>query len=473
MTSPAAGDPVLPPETSLSDDLGNPLPPAAPPGVRSDGTRPPSLRNNSLARLVSDVAALALALVASTITARLLGPSGKGYYSTLVLLGGIFVVLFSAGLGEAAIILAGRGQTTITTATSATMLATVGLSVVGGATFVLVASAVLGADTGNHRAAVLFGGLLTAINVHYNTMVGFLLCKERVVAVAGLAILAAAGSTAALPILIAAVDLGVAGAVLASVVGSGVAVVATVVLVRRSNLPIRPRWVRGYLRAALRYGCSLQVSNLLVMMTARLDLVLLFRFADAFDAGGYSVALTIGTIVATVPTALSYASFPRVAVLDDEAAETLTAQLFRVGVVAAVVLGGVVAVLAPSAIPLVFGSEFRGAVVPTLLLVPGGVLFSGQWILCRAAAARGNTRPLLVSFVVSCATMVALDLVMIPAWRSNGAALASLVASGVGLGVSFLYYRRSGGQLRALVPRSADLTAFAGAVRRLPLAATS
>ncbi len=473
MTSPGASDPILPPETGLSDDLGHPRPTAASPGLQSDARRRPSLRSNSFARLFSDVSALGLALAASTITARLLGPSGKGYYSTLVLLGGIFVVLFSAGLGEAAIILAGQGKAMITTAVSATMLATFGLSLAGGVTFVLVALAVLGADTANQRVAVLLGGLLTAVNVHYNTLVGFLLSQERVVAVAGLAIAAAACTTAALPVLIAGVPLGIAGAVLASVLGSGAALVATVVLVRRSNLPMRPRWVRGYLRSALPYGFSLQVSNLLVMMTARLDLVLLFRLADAFQAGGYSVALTIGTTVATVPTALSYASFPRLAVLNDEESERLVGQLFRVGIVAAVLAGATVAVLTPTAIPLVFGPEYRGAIVPTLLLIPGGVMFSGQWILCRAAAARGNTRPLLVSFVASCTTMVALDLVMIAPWRSIGAALASLIASGVGLWVSLGSYRRSGGRLATLVPRSTDVAAFVGALRRLGAAATT
>ena len=471
MTRPTPGDPVFTSGTGLPQELGQPSSPSSPVEAGTDRPRSPSLRNNSFARLVSDVSALALSLVAATITARLLGPSGKGYYSSLVLLAGIFVVVFSAGLGEAVIILVGRGRATMRTATSATMLATIALSVAGSAAFVLVAHLVLGADTGNDRIAIVLGGLLTAINVHFNTMAGFLLCQERVVAVAGLALVAAALSTAALLVFLAGAGLGTAGAMLASLLGSGVALVATIVIVRRSKLPIRPRWAPRYLRSALPYGASLQISNLLVMMTARVDLILVFRFGGAVDAGSYSVALTIGTIVAAVPTALSYASFPRLAVLDDEQAETLTGQLFRVGMVAAVVLGAALAALTPVAIPLVFGSEYRGAIVPTLVLVPGGVMWSAQWILCRAAAARGNTQPLVVSFLVSCVAMVALDFVMIGLWRSVGAAVASLIASGLGVLVSLLYYRKWGWRWRSLLPGPSDLTAFAASVRRLAVSA--
>lgn len=457
------------PETGLPEELGNSPTAAVAPLDVGSGARPPSLRNNSLARLLSDVSVLALSLVTATITARLLGPSGKGYYSSLVLLAGIFVVVFSAGLGEAVIIMVGRGRATIRTATSATMLATSWLSVVGAVSFVLAAHLLLGADTDNDRAAILLGGLLTAITVHFNTMAGFLLLQERVVAVAGLAVAAAALTTAALVVLLPGAGLGTAGAMLAGVLGSGVALVATVTFLRGSNLTIRPRWAPTYLRSALPYGASLQVSNLLVMMTARVDLILVYRFGDAFDAGSYSVALTVGTIAATVPTALSYASFPRLAVLSDDHAEALTGQLFRVGVVAATVLGLVLAVLAPFVIPLVFGAEYRGAIVPTLLLLPGGVMWSGQWILCRAAAARGSTRPLVVSFLLSCLCMVALDFVMIGPWKGVGAALASLIASALGLLLSLLYYRQWGWRWRALVPGAADLAALAESVRRLAL----
>ena len=460
-------DPVFTYEAVFTEDLGSP--PPLPDTQEASGTHAvrPSLRSNSAARLASDIAALVLSLVAATVTARLLGPAGKGYYSTLLLLAGIFVIFFSAGLGEAAIVLTGRGRYSRNEATSATMLATLALAVVGAVGFIAVTYLAVGAEGSNQRAAVLIGAALIAVNVQYNTTAAFLLAQERVVLVAVLAIVAAAVGTAAVWILVAVGGLGTAGALVCSVIGSGVALTATVLALHRAGVALAPRWQPAYLRAAFPFGASLQISNLLVMMTARVDLIFVYRLADAAEAGSYSVALTIGTIVASVPTALSYASFPRLAAVEEEEATALTAQLFRVGMLSAVLCGAAVAVASPVLIPLVFGEEYSPAVLPTLLLVPGGVLWSGQWILCRASAARGSPRPLLVSFVVSCLTMVALDLILIPPFGGSGAALASLTASAVGLLLSFWYYRRSGWRWAALVPRRQDVTALVTTVRRL------
>src|SRR5215218_8856337 len=68
------------------------------------GTVPPSLAVNSVSRLTADVVGLVLAMVAAVVTARWLGPAGKGVLSTLTFLAGLFVVACTAGLGDAAVV---------------------------------------------------------------------------------------------------------------------------------------------------------------------------------------------------------------------------------------------------------------------------------------------------------------------------------------------------------------------------------
>ena len=427
----------------------------------------PSLKANSAARLVSDVSALGFSLVAAAVTARLLTPAGKGYYSSLLLLGGVFVVCFSAGLGEAAIVLTGRKRFPRDIAFPATVLAVGVLSVAGAVLYLVVAHLVLGAETANDRLAVVLGAGFTGVGVQYNTTAAFLVAQERVVLVAVLAIVAAGLSTVALWILMAVADMAAAGAILGGIVGSGTALTATLVYLRRSKVRLRPLWSAAYLRAALPFGASLQVSNLLVLMTARVDLIFVYRLASPAEAGWYSVALTIGTIVASVPTALSYASFPRLAALDEEEAQSLIPQVFRVGMVAALVCGAALALATPVVIPLLFGSAYSGAIGPTLVLIPGGILWSGQWILCRASAARGESKPLLLSFLASCATMIALDLVLIGPFGAMGAAAASLIASTVGLLVSIFFYRQLGWDWANMVPGAKDVSAFAQAIKKI------
>ena len=427
----------------------------------------PSLRTNSLARLASDLLGIVLALAAATITARLLTPAFKGYYSSLVLLGGLFVQVFSAGLGEAAIVLSGRGKTSLQGAASATTFAVLPLSLVATAAFFLSATTLLPAADGDAGGAPLIAGIVVGVTVLYTTSVSFLFARARVVAVAALAVLSNGLTTVLLLPLVGGLDLGTEGALLAGVVGSGVALVLTLRLLHRSGLSLRPRWAPGYLGAAARFGAALQFSNMLVLLTARLDLVLVYRLSTPAEAGSYSIALTVGALVGAVPMALSYASFPRLATLDDDEAEELTGRVFRIGIVAALLGAAFLAAVTPFAVPLIFGSPYRGAIGPTLLLVPGGVLWSAQWLLCRAAAARGAPAALLTSFALSFSTMIALDFLLIPPLGDMGAGTASLVAPCVGLTVAVLFHRRAGVDWRILLPRRHDVGALVRTVREM------
>ena len=442
---------------------------ALPPSVSADGPAAsglPSLRQNSVARLAADLLALVLALLAATITARVLGPAGKGYYSSLVLLGGLVLQIFSAGLGEAAIVLVGRGKASLQDAASATTAAILPLSLAAAGFLYLTASIVLPHRPGG-STPLLLASAVVAVNVLYNTGASFLVAKEKLIPVSGVAILAAALSTALLWIFLVPVDLGIAGAMLAGILSSAAAVGTTVWLLLLSGLSLRPRLTAGYLRSAARFGAALQFSNLLVQLTARLDLVLVYRLSTPADAGDYSIALTVGALVGVVPLALAYAAFPRLAMVDDAEAKTLTAQVFRMGITAALVAAALLAVLTPIAVPLVFGQRYAGAIGPTLLLIPAGVLWSGQWLLCRAAAARGEPRTLLISFAVSFTIMVVADFLLIEPFGGVGAGLASVVASGVGLLLAVDHYRRRDWDGRAFLPGWHDVRSLVAYFRGL------
>jgi O-antigen/teichoic acid export membrane protein len=435
---------------------------AAPVGdIVEDAGAPPSLRGNSVVRLVSETIALAATLITAALTARYLGPAGKGYYSSLMLLGGMFVLAANAGLGEAAIVVSGRGGFSLRDAAGATISAVLLLALAGAALSIGVSELVLPGEGHLQDLAIVFTGVLVGVNALYTTALSLFLSRERVVLVGVLSVTNAALSTAAVWALLVASDLGVEGAVLGSVVGAGTAMAVGFVVLPRVGVSTRPRMVPGYLRAALRYGVPLQMANVLVLATGRLDLILVYHLRDAATAGRYSIALTIGTLVSSASMALSFASFPRLANLPAAESQALARTVVRTGAAAAVVSAAVLAAVTPVAVPLVFGSPFRGAIVPTLILIPAGVLWSVQWLLCRAAAAQGAPRTLFVSFALSFLCMIALDLVLIDPWGATGAAIASLVASAIGCAIAVRHYLTQGWHVADLVPGRAEFGAVA------------
>jgi O-antigen/teichoic acid export membrane protein len=435
---------------------------AAPVGdIVEDAGAPPSLRGNSVVRLVSETIALAATLVTAALTARYLGPSGKGYYSSLMLLGGMFVLAANAGLGDAAIVVSGRGEFSLRDAAGATIGAVLALALVGAALSIGVSELVLPGRGHEQDVAIFFTGALVAVNALYLTALSLFLSRERVVLVGVLSVANAMLSTAAVWTFLVASDLGVEGAVLGSVVGAGIAMVSGLAVLPRVGVEIRPRVVAGYLRAALRYGVPVQMANVLVLATGRLDLILVYHLRDASTAGRYSIALTIGTLVSSASMALSFASFPRLARLPGAESRRLARTVVRTGTAAAVVSAAALAAITPVAVPLVFGSPFRGAIVPTLILIPAGVLWSLQWLLCRAAAAQGAPRLLFSSFALSFLGMIALDVVLIDPWGATGAAIASLLASGLGCAIAVRHYLAQGWTVADLLPGRAEFGAVA------------
>jgi O-antigen/teichoic acid export membrane protein len=210
-----------------------------------------------------------------------------------------------------------------------------------------------------------------------------------------------------------------------------------------------------------------QVSNILVLMTGRLDLLLVYHLASPATAGTYSIALTIGALVASVPLALAYAAFPRLARLDEEESRALVSQLTRIGLAAALLTGAVLAIASPIAIPLVFGSAYRSALTPTLLLIPGGVLGAGQWLLTRSATARGVPRVVVLSYAVSLLVMLALDLALIPGSGAEGAAIAATVSQLAGMLVPLPYYVRRQWRISEFIPRPRDVVYLGASLRQM------
>ena len=106
----------------------------------------------------------------------------------------------------------------------------------------------------------------------------------------------------------------------------------------------------------------------------------------------------------------------------------------------------VIAAVAPSLIPAVWGAQFSAATAPLLILLPGVLAMSiqrpiGQYFVRTKRSSIMNVRALVATVV-----NIALCLVLIPPWSASGAALASTLAYIVYAGVSVVAYQRQTGE---------------------------
>lgn len=428
----------------------------------------PSLANNALARFLSDGTGLLFGLIGGVITARWLGPGGKGAYASLTFLSILFSQLVSLGLGDATVILLGRKKTSLQEALSGLLPVLFVTSAVGAVALAIVANVTVGARGPTLGESVLVLSLTVPISAYVHALAFLINAQEKIVLTSIIRTIGQALTTAGLIAFVIVVPLNITGAVLAILGASSIELVLVAVALRRMNLSFRPRLNLRFLSSALRYGPLIQLAYVVVSLAARVDVLIVYWIAGRAEAGLYSVALTVGQLVVYIPFGLTFASYPRLAHIDAPEAMQLTAKVSRIGLAAALVSAVLLTFLIPLAIPVFFGYAYKGSVPPALVLVAGGLLWSELWVLCRAAVARGKTSLQLQAFGANLVVMVGLDVVLIPPFGIMGAAIASVVGPAVGLAICLRDYRH--GQnlpILQLIPQREDfldLISFVSAV---------
>lgn len=427
------------------------VPLATPPVRRS------SLLRGSLMRFASDGTGVVVGTVSAIVTARVLGPAGKGTLAALTFVTVLVIQCCMLGLGDAAVVRIGQGRASPQEALSSSLTVVIVASL-GGAGVVLAYSIL---QLPIHEPGIwpaIWAGCLTVVLAAVGQLLIFMVyASQRVVAVSVLTMVMSTATMVAVVLFCAVFGLGVFGGTLGALVAASLGLGAAAVMLRRQDLRLSPRLKMAYMRPALHFGLRTQLANVLAYSSARVDLLFVYALSVHVQAGLYSVALTLGTITGFVAVGLSYASFPRMAGMADPEALDLTAAMTRLAVILGLALAVFLALALSTLIAVLLGGAYRGALAPGIILLVANVLWGAQWLLARALAARGDPDLLVRSFMVNLATMIACDLVLIPLAGALGAAVGSLIAPAAGLVVCLAAYRRRGVPASSFVPRRADL----------------
>jgi O-antigen/teichoic acid export membrane protein len=196
--------------------------------------------------------------------------------------------------------------------------------------------------------------------------------------------------------------LTVESALIASIAGSGLVLVAGVTrAVKRIGVgPPAPRL--GL--TSLWYGVRGQGSTVAANVTARLDVAMLPAFVVSASVGLYSVATNISLIVYQLSNTFAGLVLPAAARDQQRGQLKVVGSLWASLAVAGVIALGL-ALFARPLLGLVYGDDFRDAAEPLLLLLPGAVLFAGSSILGAGLYAAGRpftaTIPQLIGMAVT------------------------------------------------------------------------
>ncbi|HEY5641103.1 MAG TPA: polysaccharide biosynthesis C-terminal domain-containing protein [Dehalococcoidia bacterium] len=419
---------------------------------------------------LSQVAIYGLAFVLRVILARGLGDDGLGTYSLFFV-----AVLVAGGVGNLGIGLGNvyflnKGTYPHGTLLSGSLAAfgvmsIIGWLVIGG--WGLASGADLFVEGETYW---LYGAALPAI-IGYTIFTSFLHGSSRFVALSLVALVQ--GSIAAIGGggLWLTDDLTIGRAIAVWSASFLVADAVTLALILPGNLDVgrvfRPRL--DVLWEQIKYGAQGQAANMAALFNYRLDQFLVAAFVSTAGVGHYAVAVGLAESVWWISSAISMVLLPRLTAMEKNDADEVTPIISRNTLLVSVLATGALIAVSPVAIQVLFGGEFYPeAFLPLVLLMPGIVAASATRVLGSYLFSRGKIIFTTYATFIALGVTIAADLVLIPLWEVEGAAVASSIAYIAALGATAYWYRLESGRgvAEALLWRPDDIGYYTSALKR-------
>lgn len=373
---------------------------------------------------------LPISLVAGVVVARLLGPSERGLFSFLQLLGAFLLPVATFGLGASVTYLVStrRKSPSEVIVPSMAVGALQGLAL-GAIVLICWRAGLLG------DAARSIPQYIILIAVCLLPIQGAFILGSRVPLgdswfslSNALTLLQPIIQSALLLGLVALMHYGLAGA-MGSILLTHAFLLAilAVGLWRRYRPACSP--LAPFLREAVPYGVRVWLGDLTVRANLRLDQFLLGIWGSASELGVYAIAVNLTELLWLAPDSFAIVLFNRIASsANDQERLALIERVHRATFAAMVILAAVVASLGGAVIRLAYGQAYAPAYEILLLLLPGTVAMTTVKLLTKYYSGIGAPGQSSLIQVVGAIASAVLYAALIP----RGGAVAAAVASSVG-----------------------------------------
>jgi O-antigen/teichoic acid export membrane protein len=185
----------------------------------------------------------------------------------------------------------------------------------------------------------------------------------------------------------------------------------------------------GLLRELVADGAKLHIGIIGTFIFFKIDQLMLGYYKASASVGFYSIAVSLSEILFLIPIAIQNVFYAKIVKVlgDREEMAARTLQVYKHNLIL-LVLGSVfLAATARFLIGIFYGSSFLPSIGPFFILLPGAFFLYANNVLINYLV--GLKRFFLVSFIMIAASAlnIVLNVLLIPGWGGEGAALASTV----------------------------------------------
>lgn len=198
---------------------------------------------------------------------------------------------------------------------------------------------------------------------------------------------------------------------------------------------------------SIRYGMKAYVAAFFSFLVLRIDMLMVKHFLNAEQAGYYSIAVNMADMVYILPVVVGTLLFPKLSTFttDMEKWKATRGVALAVGI-AMIVVATCASILAVPVVTLLFGKAYTPSVPAFIWLMPGIIMLSINTIFMNFFASTGMPLVTVYSPGIAALLNIFLNYKFIPMWGIIGASISSVIAYALMLLISLLYIFRSGVQ---------------------------
>ncbi|MCD4680724.1 MAG: flippase [Bacteroidales bacterium] len=385
-----------------------------------------SFFDDILSVMSSNIFALILGLLTGIVISRVLGPEGRGLYTSVYVVPIIVISFVTFGIRRSAIFHIGRklfDEEDIVSTIYSLLLITSSIGIiVSGIVYYFI-------NNSDFTYPIIILSLLTIpvrLAVGYSR--GIFLGKER---------FRYANQLKWMPVFLNLIfvaafvwwaGFSVMGVILSIFVAYFIVAIYALVMINRS-IHIRLAFIKLIAKSMLKLGAVYAIALLVMQLNYRIDILVLQRLSSFSEVGYYSLGVSIAERLWQIPFAMGIVIMSRSANVENEdELNSDVARMLRISFLIAIIAAIVLYIITPYLIPLLYGKRFIPSAEIVQMILPGILMFIIFRILNSRVAGMGKPQFAIYVFLPALVVNVFLNYIWIPKYGGIGAAMATNVS---------------------------------------------
>ncbi|SDB81060.1 Membrane protein involved in the export of O-antigen and teichoic acid [Pelagirhabdus alkalitolerans] len=388
--------------------------------------------------------------IISVLLARLLGPDGKGVVTALFVVPNVMISLADLGVRQASAYFIGRNIYSVQDVLSSSLVLWIITSFIS---TIVVLSYYLMPFTSEYNHWLILIGLMyvpTKILVFYFN--GIIQGQQKIGNINIKVLLSFITNLLGVLLLVWILDFGVYGAATVTFLVAFSSLIYFLTVIRKTAR-IEFKYIKPIPKEMFKKGIAFALALFILQLNYKIDIVILENMVSASEVGIYSVGAHLAELIWQLPAAISVVLFARSAnSKTDGEASLRSARLLRLSLVSLLFVVMIFGLASNFFVTFIYGIEYQQSAQVINLLLPGVLMIVISKILHPSLAARGYPLYGLAVFIAPLMINVVLNLILIPLYSVNGAAIASTISYTIGgLTYGIVYAKKEHMKLRDLL----------------------